>query len=73
MIPVLILHGPNLNLLGEREPGVYGQVSFPEINQRLIDLGKLMDFDVRSLQSNHEGQLIDILQDARLWAKGVSF
>lgn len=73
MISILVLHGPNLNLLGEREPGVYGQVSLTEINRRLVEIGKQMDFDVRSAQSNHEGQLIDFLQEARLWAKGVVF
>jgi 3-dehydroquinate dehydratase II len=73
MIPIFILHGPNLNLLGEREPGVYGQVSLLEINQRLGEIGLDLGFDVRVAQSNHEGQLIDLLQDARLWAKGVVF
>jgi 3-dehydroquinate dehydratase II len=73
MIPVFILHGPNLNLLGEREPGVYGEVSLPEINRRLIDLGKELNFDIQVSHSNQEGQLIEYLQEARLWAKGVVF
>jgi 3-dehydroquinate dehydratase-2 len=73
MIPVLILHGPNLNLLGEREPGVYGSVDLPEINRRLVELGKTMNFDVCCSQSNHEGELIDLLHEARLFSKGVIF
>ncbi len=73
MIPVLVLHGPNLNLLGEREPGFYGQDSLEEINQRLLELGVKMGLKVKTLQSNHEGQLIDYLQEARLWAKGAVF
>jgi 3-dehydroquinate dehydratase-2 len=73
MIPVLALHGPNLNLLGEREPQVYGQMTLAEINRRLIELGKELGLEVRHLQSNSEGALIDALQDARSWAKGVVF
>jgi 3-dehydroquinate dehydratase II len=73
MIPILVLHGPNLNLLGEREPDIYGSVSLDEINQRLQDLGRSLGIEPRCLQSNHEGVLIDALQDARTWAKGVIF
>ena len=71
MIPVLVLHGPNLNLLGEREPGVYGSTSMNEINQKLEKTGIDLGLEVRAAQSNHEGVLIDFLQDARLWAGGV--
>ncbi len=70
---VLILHGPNLNLLGEREPDIYGSMSLPEIDQRLVDLGRELGIEVRTMQSNSEGALIDALQDARRWAKGVVF
>jgi 3-dehydroquinate dehydratase-2 len=73
MDAVLILHGPNLNLLGVREPGVYGQVTMDEIDRRLAALGEELGLAVRSYQSNSEGALIDALQDARLWAKGVVF
>ncbi len=70
---VLILHGPNLNLLGEREPEVYGSMTLGEIDQRLVDLGHELGVEVRTMQSNHEGALIDALQDARTWAEGVVF
>ena len=73
MNKVLVLHGPNLNLLGEREPGIYGGLSLDEINHRLLDAGKELDFEVQFSQSNSEGELIDALQEARLWASGVIF
>ena len=70
---ILILHGPNLNLLGKREPGVYGSLTLEELNTRLVELGKSLDAEVKCLQSNHEGALIDALQDACSWADGVVF
>lgn len=73
MTAILILHGPNLNLLGTREPDVYGSMMLSEIDEQLIELGKLHNVEVRTHQSNHEGALIDALQDARHWASGVVF
>lgn len=73
MIQVLILHGPNLNLLGEREPEVYGSLTLAEIDQRLVEAGTALGMQVRATQSNHEGALIDALHEARLWAAGVIF
>lgn len=73
MIAVLVLHGPNLNLLGQREPKVYGTMSIDEINQRLESLGRDMGLDVRAYQSNSEGALIDRLHEAVNWERGVVF
>jgi 3-dehydroquinate dehydratase-2 len=69
----LILHGPNLNLLGTREPGVYGTLTMAEINRRLEELASVLNVGIRTFQSNHEGALIDALQEARTWAAGVVF
>jgi len=73
MNEVLILHGPNINLLGEREPEVYGAMTLAELDARLLQEGKALGLKVRSLQSNHEGALIDALHEARGWASGVVF
>ncbi len=70
---VLVLHGPNLNLLGEREPQVYGSLTLDEINRRLIEAGQSLNLEVNCFQSNHEGELIDALQAARRTADGVVF
>lgn len=70
---VLLLNGPNLNLLGTREVTVYGALTLDEIAQRVGDHGAHKDVAVRAAQSNHEGVLIDHLHDARTWADGVIF
>ena len=61
---VLVLHGPNLNKLGSREPGVYGTTTLPEIDAMLAEEAARRGARVRSLQSNHEGVLIDALHEA---------
>jgi 3-dehydroquinate dehydratase-2 len=71
MTAVLVLHGPNLNLLGMREPEIYGSMTLDNINAKLVSLGKEMGMNVSCFQSNHEGALIDALQDARNWAQGI--
>lgn len=59
-----MLHGPNLNLLGLREPGIYGSVTLDEINRLLEQEGQTLDCKVFTLQSNHEGVLVDAIQNA---------
>jgi len=73
MKTILVLHGPNLNLLGEREPEVYGRMTLAEIDRRLVEMGEQLGLEVRSFQSNSEGALIDALHQARAWAQGVIF
>lgn len=65
MLKILVLHGPNFNLLGKREPGVYGQETLDELNARITDEAHALGVGVETLQSNHEGQLIDYLHDAK--------
>jgi len=62
---VLIVHGPNLNLLGTREPGIYGKETLGGINRRLQTAGKSQGVRVVCFQSNHEGRLVDRIQQAR--------
>jgi 3-dehydroquinate dehydratase-2 len=70
---ILVLHGPNLNLLGTREPEVYGSMTLDDINDKLSALGNQLGAEIKCFQSNHEGALIDALHDARVWADGVIF
>jgi len=71
MTAILVMHGPNLDLLGRREPDVYGSLTLDEINQRLGDYAIRQGIDLRFFQSNHEGALIDALHEAMTWANGV--
>lgn len=63
---VLVVNGPNLNLLGEREPGLYGTTSLADVEDRCRALAQDLGVDVAFFQSNHEGDLIDAVQAARL-------
>lgn len=68
---VLVLHGPNLNLLGSREPEIYGTTTLAEIDSALSSRGAELGVEVRSLQFNSEGALVDAIQQATGWAGGV--
>jgi 3-dehydroquinate dehydratase-2 len=68
---VLILHGPNLNLLGTREPEVYGTTTLEEIHADLASVAKEWGAELEFFQSNHEGALIDRIQEAATWADGI--
>jgi 3-dehydroquinate dehydratase II len=70
---ILILHGPNLNLLGTREPEIYGSQTLNDIDEQLGELGKELGAEVKCFQSNNEGALVDALHDARSWAGGIVF
>jgi 3-dehydroquinate dehydratase-2 len=68
---IQVIHGPNLNLLGTREPEIYGETSLDDLNADLASIAKERGADVEFFQSNHEGSLIDRIQEAISWADGV--
>ena len=71
MKKVLILHGPNINLVGEREPGIYGKESFADINREIEQWAQELGLSCEIYQSNSEGGLIDKLQEMRTECDGV--
>jgi 3-dehydroquinate dehydratase-2 len=68
---ILLIHGPNLNMLGKREPDVYGTLTLDEINARMKQIAGENGVELRIFQSNSEGALIDALQEAANWADGI--
>ena len=73
MTNILVLHGPNLNLLGTRQPEVYGKMTLDNINQELTKFATQQNVELRIQQSNHEGDLIDAIHVGRNWADGILF
>lgn len=71
MTRFLVLHGPNLNLLGQREPGIYGSDTLEQINDRMLNWAGSRQIELHIVQSNHEGELIDQVQQALGWADGI--
>lgn len=70
---ILLLHGPNLNLLGTRQPEIYGSTTLADVNAAAARHIASCAVELRTAQSNHEGALVDLLQEAREWADGVVF
>jgi 3-dehydroquinate dehydratase-2 len=68
---ILVIHGPNLNTLGTREPSVYGATTLDQINAELAERAKERGAETEFFQSNHEGALIDRIQEAPSWADGI--
>ncbi len=71
MANVLVLHGPNLNLLGVREPTVYGDHTLEDINNSISEEAVKLGITVRIIQSNHEGHLVDAIHQAHGWADAI--
>jgi 3-dehydroquinate dehydratase-2 len=71
LMKLLLIHGPNLNLLGKREPGIYGLSTLDEINAHLKSFAEENETELRIIQSNSEGALVDAIQDAADWADGI--
>jgi 3-dehydroquinate dehydratase-2 len=61
---ILVMHGPNLNLLGKREPNIYGTFTLEDINKRMAELARELGVNVSFYQSNHEGELVQKIQDS---------
>lgn len=71
MSRILVVHGPNLNLLGKREPNIYGTTTLDEINEGLVQLGSSLGLKVECFQSNHEGVIIDRIQQGMCELAGI--
>jgi 3-dehydroquinate dehydratase-2 len=72
-VNVLLLNGPNMNLLGEREPHIYGTTTLVQLESLFAERARELGVAVRAFQSNHEGALVDKMHDLRRWANGCVF
>jgi len=68
---ILVIHGPNLNMLGQREPEIYGNQSLDEINDQLLKLGAKLNLVLETFQSNHEGEIVSRIQQAMDTCEGI--
>jgi len=71
MIPILVIHGPNLNLLGLRDPEIYGSHTLAQIDDEIRKLAQELDLEVRIGQYNHEGEIVEAIHAAREWADAI--
>ena len=69
----LLLNGPNLNMLGLREPEIYGSETLPELETAVLQYAAKKNIEIRAIQSNSEGELVTAVQEARHWASGIIF
>ena len=70
-VKILVIHGPNLNMLGKREPHIYGNQSLSEINEQLVERGKTLGIEIETFQSNHEGVIVDKIQQTMGECNGI--
>ncbi len=68
---ILVVHGPNLNMLGQREPDTYGTQTLAQIDQMITEAAEKLDIEVKIIQSNHEGELVEAIQQALGWANAI--
>jgi 3-dehydroquinate dehydratase II len=68
---VLVIHGPNLNTLGKREPGIYGRTTLAQINERIVSYAAERNCEITTFQSNHEGAIVDFLQQESAESAGI--
>ncbi|HBU08372.1 MAG: type II 3-dehydroquinate dehydratase [Omnitrophica WOR_2 bacterium GWB2_45_9] len=71
MLKILVIHGPNLNILGAREPKIYGRITLKEINSKLLKLAKEKKVGLEIVQSNHEGRIVDLIGKSKNKFKAI--
>jgi len=71
MTKVVVIHGPNLNLLGFRQPTIYGELTLDQVNDKIRDLAGQLDLEVKIIQSNHEGEIVQAIHDCADWAEVI--